>query len=292
MQKFWYHSPVRFYKTYEELEDMTNPQNTQFYGHKNPYPLEINSYHRFLVPNYLNEIPAGKDLTLWIVNEDEAVQIPCELGTFEGKLIRVSLICDAFLSGHFELRTDDETLFYSNCVQFVDSTDEEGRKYIRIATKHTYNKNVFSFGDQEFDWFVTNLPGCCLGEFEIDEDVDYSKTGEISTSNINDAWLEENVSYQFDIAGDNNILTFISVHSLNNDFYIDGTKRTRKEKPEIEEKSAAVTFKFSNQKDKNGLNILLNEEDIFNDVMRSVLSNDAGTVIYAIDEETAIEVKN
>nr|DAQ90047.1 MAG TPA: hypothetical protein [Caudoviricetes sp.] len=32
MQLFWYHSPVRFYKTLEELQDMTNPQNTQYFG--------------------------------------------------------------------------------------------------------------------------------------------------------------------------------------------------------------------------------------------------------------------
>ena len=56
MHKFWYHSPLRFYKTKEDLSDMTNPQNCQFFGAKNPYPLEKGELHRFLIPNVDNEI--------------------------------------------------------------------------------------------------------------------------------------------------------------------------------------------------------------------------------------------
>lgn len=277
----------------KELEDMTNPQNTQYYGHKNPYPLEYDSYHRILIPNYQNEVPVDKELQLWLVGEEET-EIPCEFGVYENKLVRISFISfEVILGGHFEIRTNTgEVLFYSNCIQFVNSADDVGRKYIRIATKHTYNKNMFSYDQQQFDWMVTNLPGYCLGQFSIDEEVDTGQANELEMSVINDAWLEESVSYQFEIEGDNNILTFISVHSLNNDFYIDGTKRTRKEKAEIEELSAAVTFKFSNQKDENGLNILLNEDEIFNDVMRVALSNDKKSYIYAIDGNTGIQVKN
>ncbi|MDN5394904.1 MAG: hypothetical protein L0G07_00795 [Chryseobacterium sp.] len=276
----------------EDLEDMTNPQNTQFFGHKNPYPLEYKSYHRILIPNYQNEVPADKGLQLWLVGEEE-VQIPCVFGLYMGKLVRISFISfRVILGGHFEIRTDDGSiLFYSNCVQFVNSDDGDGRKYIRVATKHTYNKNMFSYGEQQFDWMVTNLPGKCLGQFSIDEEVDTGQAGDLEMTVNNDAWIEESVSYLFEIEGDNNILTFISVHSLNNDFYIDGTKRTRKEKAEVEDLSAAVTFKFSNQKDANGLNILLNEDEIFDDVMKYALSDGAKTVIYAIDNETGIEVK-
>ncbi|SHH95887.1 hypothetical protein SAMN05421866_0038 [Chryseobacterium oranimense] len=281
MQKFWYHSPVRFYKTMEELEDMTNPQNTQYYGHKNPYPLEYNSYHRFLIPNYQNEVPEDKELQLWIVG-DEEIRIPCEFGIYQNKLVRVSFICyEIYLSGRFEIRTEDgDVLFYSNCVQFVDSEDDEGRKFIRIATKHTYAKNIFPFANQQHDWMVTSLPGYCLGEFSVDEDVDSGQSGNLETTVINDALLEESVSYLFQIEGDNNIMTFISVHSVNNDFYIDGTKRTRKEKPEIGDNSAWITMKFSNVKDKNGLNIILDESKIFDDVIKKALSNDLKTVLY------------
>ncbi|SHF18870.1 hypothetical protein [Chryseobacterium vrystaatense] len=291
MQKFWYHSPVRFYKTMEELEDMTNPQNTQFFGHKKPYPLEYDSYHRILIPNYENEVPEGAELLLWIVGEEEEI-VPCEFGTFENKLVRVTFICKEFLTGHFEIRTTaGQVLYYSNCIQFIDSTDGYGRKHIRIATKHTYNRNMFSYDQQQFDWMITNLPGYCLGQFSIDEEIDTGTAGDLEMSVNNDAWVEESVNYQFEIEGDNNVLTFISVHSVNNDFYIDGTKRTRKEKAEVEDLSAAVTFKFSNQKDVNGLNILLDEGEIFDDVMKYALSNDRRTYIYAIDNEIGIEVK-
>ena len=60
MHLFWYHSPVRFYKTLQELQDMTNPQNTQYFGERNPYPLEIGAKHRFVIPMYGNTITAGE----------------------------------------------------------------------------------------------------------------------------------------------------------------------------------------------------------------------------------------
>lgn len=293
MQKFWYHSPVRFYKSIQELEDMTNPQNTQFFGHKNPYPLELNSYHRILIPNYQNEIPPNETLHLWLVG-DEEIQIPCQFGLYQNKLIRISFICfEEYLSGQFEIRTESgNVLFYSNCIQFINSDDGEGRKFIRIATKHTYSKNLFSFGNQQYDWMITNLPGYCLGQFGIDEEVDSGQSGELEMSVINDALIEESVSYQFHIEGDNNIMTFISVHSLNNDFYIDGTKRTRKEKPEVEDLSAAVTFKFTNQKDENGLNIILDEESIFDDVMKKALSNGQMSSVYVYNSNYIIPTEN
>lgn len=288
MHKFWYHSPVRFYKTIEELEDMTNPQNTQYFGHVDaPFPLEVNSYHRFLIPNYQNEIES-EDLQLWLIGDDE-LQISCEFGVLDGKLVRVTFVAFEEIQGHFEIRTESgETLFYSNCVRFLDSTDDKGRKFIRIATKHNYNRGLFTFLGGEHDWMITNLPGYCYGQFDIDEDVTSAKASKSTV--INDAWLEENVKYEIEAKGDHNILSFISVHSTNNEFYIDGTKRTRKEKPEYEEFAATVIMKFSNQKDENGMNIFLDEDKIFEDVMKQVLGNDLKTIIYAFEGVDAIKV--
>ncbi|KQR93289.1 hypothetical protein ASG01_08815 [Chryseobacterium sp. Leaf180] len=286
MQRFWYHSPVRFYKTIEELEDMTNPQNTQFFGTPNaPYPLEVNEYHRFLIPDYQNEIES-EDLELWLIGETET-QIACQFGVGDNKLTRITFISFESLHGRFEIRSGGETLFYSNCVRFLESTDDCGRKYIRIATKHYYNRNLFTFYGDDYDWMITNLPAYCMGIFDIDEDVDIAKNG--SNSIINDAWIEENVSYEFDLKGDNNILTFLSVHSTNNEFYIDGTKRVRKEKPEAEEFSAKVVMKFANQKDSYGMNIFLDEKVIFADVMKQVLGNELKTIIYAFSGVDAIK---
>lgn len=283
MQRFWYHSPVRFYKTLEELEDMTNPQNTQYFGHvNNPYPLEVNSYHRFLIPNYQNQVES-EDLQLWLIGDDE-IQVPCEFGILDGKLVRVTFISFEEIQGHFEIKNKlGETVFYSNCVRFLDSTDDEGRKHIRIATKHNYNRGLFTFLGDDHDWMVTNLPGYCFGQFDIDEDIKSAKAGKLSSTVINGAWLEENVKYEFAIYGDNNILSFITVHSTNNEFYIDGTKRTRKEKPEYEEFSPTVMMKFSNQKDENGMNIFINEDQIFSDAFKYALGNGDKTLVYTFN---------
>lgn len=288
MQRFWYHSPVRFYKSIEELEDMTNPQNTQYFGHVDaPYPLEVNSYHRFLIPNYQNEVET-EDLQLWLIGDDE-IQINCEFGIVDGKLVRVTFISFDEIQGHFEIRTESETFFFSNCVRFIDSTDDKGRKFIRIATSNNFNRNLFTFMEDGYDFIITSMPAYCLGQFDVDEDVSISRGGKQASSMITGAWLEENVKYEFEIQGDNNILSFLTVHSTNNDLYIDGTKRTRKEKPEYEEFSPTVTMKFSNQKDENGMNIFLDESKIFEDVMKQVLGNDIKTIIYTFGGMDAIK---
>lgn len=291
MQKFWYHSPVRFYKTMDELEDMTNPQNTQYYGHKRPYPLELGAYHRILIPNYQNEVPI-EDLVLYIVDGDDETEVPCEFGISNGKLFRISFISYDQIQGYFEIRTESGTvLFYSNCIQFVDSTDDDGRKYIRVATKCSYNRNLFSFGNSQYDWMVTNLPAYCMGEFDIDEDVKSSKAGNKGYTKIADVWTEENVKYVIEAMGDNNILSFIAIHSLNQDLYIDGTKRTRKEKPEVGDMSSTITMKFSNQKDENGLNIIFNEDEIFDDAFKYALTDKDSTDVYVYQDNIIIPTK-
>ena len=147
MHKFWYHSPVRFYRTLSELQDAKNPQNTQYFGEKNPYPLELGDFHRYLIPNYQNTV-ASSDLSIWVVNEKKALKI---LGVFNvegGKLKYLTFKSKIAISGRLEIRdSDNNTIFYSNCIQFLDSTDDEGRKFIRIATKHTYNRNLFDYSN-------------------------------------------------------------------------------------------------------------------------------------------------
>ncbi|WP_155845025.1 hypothetical protein [Chryseobacterium daeguense] len=285
MQKFWYHSPVRFYKTKEELFDMTNPQNTQYFGHKKPYPLQINEYHRFLIPNYQNEVEF-EDLELWLVGDQET-QIPCEFGINEGKLFRITFISFDFNMGQFEIRIKDgDTIFYSNCVEFLDSTDAIGRKFIRIATKHYYNKNLFAFDNSNYDWVVTNLPAYCLGQFTIDSEFETERTGNENSLAIADSYIDEVVTYEFEGAGDANIFSFLIVHVLNDTFYIDGTKRTIKEKPDVDEFAAYGRFKFVNAKDELGLNIPLNEEDIFSDAFKLALGNGAKTLLYVYNNNT------
>lgn len=263
MQKFWYHSPVRFYRTIEELEDMTNPQNTQYFGDvRNPYPLEIGEYHRFLIPMIDNDVPSD-DLELWIGD----VQISAKFHVVADKLERVTFMHGEYISGQFEIRRNDDVLFYSNCVKFIDSSDGAGRKFIRIATKHYYNKVLFNFEDDN-NWIVTNLPAYCLGQFRVDAEISNYRAGGNSTLKSKESHLDEIVSYEFLTHGDANILAFLQVHSTNTEFYIDGTKRTLTEKITVDDLGVNGVVNFTNQKDIIGTNMLLNEDGIFDDFFR------------------------
>ena len=275
MQKFWYHSPVRFYKTQEELEDMTNPQNAQYFGSKHPYPLEYTELHRFLIPNVDNEVE-DTDLEMWLGE----IQIYCEFGISDGKLFRVTLSWDSLIQGQLQIRkSTGEVLFYSNCVAFVDS-EQDGRKFIRVATKHYYNRNLFTFGNSDYEWMVTNLPAYEYGQFVIESEYKTQRRGDSNSLVIDDSYIDEVVSYQFLGDGDSNIFSFIMAHVLNTEFYIDGTKRTIKEQPEVDEFSMLGIMKFVNQKDSNGLNILIDEDVILGDAFKYVLGNSTKTQIY------------
>ena len=288
MQNFWYHSPVRFYPSLEDLEDMTNPQNTQFFGNPNyHYPLQISEFHRFLIPNYQNEVD-GTDLTLWMVGEKET-QIACEFGIDSGKLFRITFKSKVALSGHFEIRLEGVTIFYSNCVEFMDSEDPNGRKFIRVATKHIYDRNLFKFGGG-YDWIITNLPAYCLGNFSVNTEVTNSRTGGNSSLKTSETYIDEVVNYEFLMQGDANILTFIQVHSTNNEFYIDGTKRTALDKVDADEFAINGRINLVNVKNANGFNIILDESIIFEDVIQFVLSNQGKSLIYVNNENKAIVV--
>lgn len=261
MHRFWYHSPVRFFKTLAEFEDMTNPQNSQYFGTpSNPYPLEINKYHRFLIPNDNYTIPST-DLELWVSGE----RIPAHFTIVGDKLHYITLVSTKAVSGRFEVKSDGQTIFYSNCVIFIDSTDAQGRKFVRVATKHLYDRNLFVYPDRHY-WMVTNLPAYSLGIFTADVDVQNARIGGISTLKVRETFIDESVSYEFQAEGDGNILAFIQVHSTNNEFYIDNTKRTSLAKMDVDEFSMNGTMKFTNVKDKFGYNIILDEDGIFDDV--------------------------
>ena len=280
MHKFWYHSPVRFYRTLAELQDMKNPQNTQYFGEKNPYPLELGDFHRYLIPNYQNTV-ASSDLSIWVVNEKKALKI---LGVFNvegGKLKYITFKSKIAISGRLEIRdSDNNTIFYSNCIQFLDSTDNEGRKFIRIATKHTYNRNLFDYSNPKA-YILTSLPAYCLGISSVEADINNSRTGGISTLRTRETFLDEIVDYEFTASGDSNILNFIQVHATNNEFYIDETKRTSVEKLDKDEFSMFGKVKFTNVKDNLGLNKILDYKDILQDIYTMVLGDNSGTIVYA-----------
>ncbi len=261
MHKFWYHSPVRFFRTLAEHEDKTNPQNSQYFGSVgNPYPLEINQYHRFLIPNDNNTVPTP-DLELWV----SGVRIPAHFTIVGDKLHYVTFVSLQPVSGRFEIKADNVTLFYSNCIKFMDSSDGNGRKYIRVATKHLYDRNLFLYKDRHY-WTVTNLPAYSLGLFTAEVDVNNARIGGNSTLKVRETSIDESVTYEFQAEGDANVLAFIQVHSTNNEFYIDNTKRTSLAKLDPDEFAMNGRMKFTNVKDKNGYNIILDEDGVFDDV--------------------------
>jgi len=261
MHRFWYHSPVRFYRTLEELEDKLNPQNSQYFGTVgNPYPLEKGKLHRFLVPNDNNTL-SSNDLQLFV----DGVLLAAHFKIVDAKLHYITFQSDVDVCGRIEIKSDGETLFYSNYVRFLDSDDGDGRKFIRVATKHLYDRNLFLYKDEHY-WMVTNLPAYSLGTFTTDVDVNNSRIGGLSTLQVRETFIDESVDYEFVSEGDANILSFIQVHSTNNEFYIDGTKRTSLEKLDVEEFAMKGTMSFTNVKDKFGYNIILDETEIFNDV--------------------------
>lgn len=264
MHKFWYHSPLRFYKTKEELSDMTNPQNCQFFGAKNPYPLEKGEFHRFLIPHFNNEV-VTTNLKLFLVGDFEQ-EIQSIMTIIDSKLCAVTFRCDDFIQGHFEIRDDFDTLLYSNCVKFIDSTDSEGRKYIRIATKHNYDKNLFPYSKSDNLYCVTNLPAYDLGRFTTEIDAKNNRVGKSASLISSETYTDETVQYDFKAYGDANILSFIQVHAVNNEFYINGTQRTAIDKMEADEFSILGKLKFTNVKDSLGLNKTINEDDIFADL--------------------------
>ena len=275
MHSFWYHSIVRFYKTLDELRDMTNPQNAQFYGEKRPLPLERGVFHRFLIPNIGNEV-ASTDLSLWVGD----TQIPCQFGVFGGKLTRVTFIYAGSVRGNMEIRLAGTPIFYSNCVEFIDSTDDSGRKFIRIITKHYYNRNLFSYDGTNFDWIITSFPAYDIGDFQVSSEVQNSRVGVGGSLRVREAFTDEIVSYQLRARGDSNLISFLQVHATNTDFYVDGTKRTLIENIETEDHNMFATMKLTNVKDEFGLNIPIDELDLLGDVLVDVLGNDALTEIY------------
>lgn len=70
--------------------------------------------------------------------------------------------------------------------------------------------------------------------------------------------------------GDANVLNFIQFHSINDDFFIDGVKKTALEKIEKDDFSMSATLEFASVKNEDGLNIILHEEEILMDTLFSV----------------------
>lgn len=210
------------------------------------------------------------NLKLFLVGDTEQ-EIQSLMTVIDDKLCAVTFKCDDFIQGHFEIRNYSEPIFYSNCVKFIDSTDSEGRKFIRIATKHNYDKNLFPYSKSPNLYCVTNLPAYDLGRFTAEVDAKNNRVGNSASLISSESYTDEVVQYEFKAYGDANILSFIQVHAVNNEFYINGTQRTAIDKMEADEFAMIGKLKFTNVKNNLGLNKTINEDDIFSDLQMQII---------------------
>ena len=254
-----------------ELQDMKNPQNTQYFGDFRPYPLELNDFHRFIIPNFQNTV-ANDNVFFYVVNDEETYLISGIAKVVDGILKYVTFSSSKAISGRIEIRdSNNVTLFYSNCIEFLDSTHENGRKFVKVATKHTYNRNLFDFQSPNA-WIITNLPAYSLGLNSVEAEINNARTGGISTLKTRETYIDELTEYEFISGGDSNVLNFIQVHVTNNEFYIDDTKRTSIDKIDRDEFSISGNIKLTNVKDKNGFNIFI-DPNILNDIYDSIYAD-------------------
>lgn len=267
MHYFWYNSPVRFYRNPADLLDYTNPQNNQYFGEHKPYQLEAGELHRFLIPQFDNDLDPD-DYTLFI--GDTPILSVCRI--IDGKLQYITFRCEEQLTGRLELKNKRGEVFYtSNCVQFVNSDNGYGQKFIRVATKHKYNKSLFPY-ELPNAWFVTTLPAYCIGLIGVQAEINNSRIGANSTLKTNESYIDESVEYQFVANGDGNVLNFIQAAAVNNKFFIDGTQRTSLQKMDADEFLIHGKLDFVNIKNPNGTNVLLDYDDIFSDLSLQVVS--------------------
>ena len=251
---------------------MSNPQNSQYYGDFRPYPLELNDFHRYIIPNYQNTV-VNDNLSIYVVNENETYFLQAVCKVTDGILKYVTFKSTKAIKGRLEIRdSDNQTLFYTNCIEFLDSTDENGRKFVRIATKHTYNRNLFDYQDPNA-WILTNLPAYCLGLNSVEAEINNARTGGISTLKTRETFIDEIADYEFISAGDSNILNFVQVHVTNNQFFLDQTKRTSIDKIDRDEFSISGKIKFTNVKDILGFNIPIDYEEIIDDIFESIYAD-------------------
>lgn len=271
MQEFPYLSPVRFYPNEDYLSDMKNPENTVFWGKRadihflHAYPLEIRMIHRFPVPMNWDDVSAVENLKLYLRSGSNDFQIYAVFSIFNNKISCISFKSFEEQCGQLIVKDNGNDILISNEVKFIDSSDGLGRKYITLSSRHSYNINRFAFEDKSC-WFHTSVPAYCLGQSSVELELEHNRIGGVSSKKIKEAYSDYATMYEIQADCDSNILNFIENTGRNNLFFIDGIQRTLNEKVERTEKNATGILKVVNVLDKDGNNVLLNDDDVFNGI--------------------------
>lgn len=269
MHKFWYNSPIKFYSVNNEHYDVLNAQNIQTISRSKPYVLEVNKVHRIIIPDVVLIDGAYK---LLVSNNGIKKEIPCKIIKSGNDSALLTFKSDIVISGQLILNIDGVDFMYSNCISFEDTENSYGAKQLRLITRHSYNRQKFSYTDTENSYFAINIPGYEKGIYGLEADISNERVGELSTLETTETYLDEFIVYEFEVGGNNDIALFLASMTTNDELYINGTKRTLKEAIEFDENNIIATATFINQKDKYGNNITIDEDVIFSDIKLSVTS--------------------
>ena len=270
MQRFWYNSPVKFFRIESDFEDVLNPQNVQSFGEIKPYTLEKGVLHRFLIPEYNNETDFFDNFKLYVVSGFIKKEIICDVFIAEDKIKYITFLCSESISGYLQLNYGNTILYKSNCVRFAD-TSQSDIKYARVITKHNYNRQLFDFEPQNA-YFVTNIPIYEDGDYRIEAEITNERIGGISTLQTKETYLDEVVNYELAANGNGDIINFVQSNLTNTEFYLNGTQRTSIDKLDVDDNGMFAKLKLVNVKDENGFNITIDEDVVFADLDLKLVS--------------------
>ena len=264
MSSFWYHSPIRFYRSLSELTDKRNPQNAQYFGAEYPYKLEIGVIQNILIPIDLDFTLPSEMITnckLFISNGCDRLELKSRFIFNNNRLVSVAFISSNIFCGRLEIEDSTGCVIYtSTLVEFMDSDDGDGRKFITIASKNYFNRNLYDY--ENGGYFVLTIPMYGLGRNKIDTEINNNRIGGNASLSLKDTYLDELETFEIDSHGDSNILNWLSVMATNHEFYINNIQKTLIEKVDYGEESIFGSITVSTKKDNYGYNIIKKDEEL------------------------------
>ena len=274
MSSFWYHSPIRFYRSLSELTDKRNPQNAQYFGAEYPYKLEIGVIQNILIPIDLDfTLPSEliSNCKLFISNGCDRLELKSRFIFNNNRLVSVAFISSNIFCGRLEIEDSTGCVIYtSTLVEFMDSDDGDGRKFITIASKNYFNRNLYDY--ENGGYFILTIPMYGLGRNKVDAEVNNNRIGGSASLHLKDTYLDELETFEIDSHGDSNILNWLSVMATNHEFYIDNVEKTLVEKVDYGEESMYGSITVSTKKDKDGYNIIKKDEELLSTLIPKLTS--------------------
>ena len=292
MSSFWYHSPIRFYRSLSELTDKRNPQNAQYFGAEYPYQLEIGVIQNILIPTDLDfTLPSVliSNCKLFISNGCDRLELKSRFVFNNNRLVSIAFISNDFFCGRLEIEDSTGCVIYtSTLVEFMDSDDGDGRKYITIASKNYFNRNLYDY--ENGGYFILTIPMYGLGRNKVDAEVNNNRIGGSASLHLKDTYLDELETFEIDSHGDSNILNWLSVMATNHEFYIDNVEKTLVEKVDYGEESMYGSITVSTKKDKDGYNIVKTDDDLISHLLPILTTTPIDNLTFDISTSTNSEI--